>query len=238
MANKRMFSQDIVGSDFFLDMPASTQALYFQLGMHADDRGFVQPKKIMRMLGSSENELQLLAAKRFVIPFEDGVLLIKHWRINNNKIDADRFRETNYTEHLSRVFIKENRAYTLDKIQGEPVRALIVHSSGTQSRVEQNRLKLPAQSAGFTIVKEGEKEKTSPKAANAEYEEGLQWAEERTGHKFINRTKQYAALKKAKLNGITIERQIERWKQLESDPFYQEKGLDWTMVINSFDRKS
>lgn len=139
-ANKRMFSNDIVSSDFFLDMPTSTQALYFQLGMQADDRGFVQPKKIMRMLGSAENEVQLLLAKKFLLSFEDGVVLIKHWRMNNNKIDSDRFKETTYREHLLKVYEKENKGYTLNKDKGKLVCAQNVHSSGTQSRVEESRV--------------------------------------------------------------------------------------------------
>jgi len=138
--NKRMFSNDIVASDFFLDMPLSTQALYFHLGMQADDRGFVQPKKVMRMLGSADNEIQLLISKKFLIPFEDGIVLVKHWRINNNKIDNDRFKETNYTEHLNKVFIKSNKAYTLDKTKGFRICAQNVHELGTQNRVEENRI--------------------------------------------------------------------------------------------------
>ena len=78
-----MFSPDITSSDAFLDMPASTQVLYFHLGMRADDDGFVTPKMVMRLLGSAEDDLKVLIAKRFILPFESGVVVIKHWLIHN-----------------------------------------------------------------------------------------------------------------------------------------------------------
>lgn len=111
MANKRMFSIDIVSSDAFLDMPTSSRELYFQLGMYADDEGFVNPKKILRMINASEDDLKILIAKRFVLPFESGVVVIKHWLIHNT-IRMDRFSTTQYKEEKSRLFIKENKAYT------------------------------------------------------------------------------------------------------------------------------
>lgn len=79
------------------------------------------------------------------------------------------------------------------------------------------------------------KKKSAP--ATKEYERGLRWAEERTGRKFVNRTKQYAALKKAKANGITEAELVRRWRELEGEDFYQKNGLDWQTVVNSFDRK-
>ena len=85
-----MFSADIVNQDNFLDMPIDSQLLYFHLGMLADDEGFVSPKRIMRMIGASEDSLKLLLAKGFVIPFESGVIVIKHWK-QNNYIQKDRF---------------------------------------------------------------------------------------------------------------------------------------------------
>ena len=84
MANRRMFSADVVCTDRFVEMPSSTQALYFQLGMKADDDGFISsPKQITRMVGAAEDDLKLLAAKGFIIPFESGVVVISDWKINN-----------------------------------------------------------------------------------------------------------------------------------------------------------
>lgn len=106
-----MFSPQIVGSDAFLDMPISTQALYFHLGMYADDDGFINPKKIMRMAGASDDDLKILLAKRFALAFEDGIVVIKHWLINN-LIQGDRYRPTIYEENKKLIKIKENRVYT------------------------------------------------------------------------------------------------------------------------------
>lgn len=112
MAQKRMFSMKIVDSDAFLDMPLSTQALYFHLNMRADDDGFVgNPKKIQRLIGTSEDDLKLLIAKRFVLVFENGVIVIKHWRIHNT-IFKDRYNETVYIDEKNSLEIKKNKAYT------------------------------------------------------------------------------------------------------------------------------
>ena len=112
MAEKRMFSLKIVDSDAFLDMPMSAQALYFHLSMRADDDGFVNnPKKIQRFVGASEDDLKLLIIKRFVLAFETGVIVIKHWRMHN-LIRKDRYTPTQYQEELSRLSIKDNGAYT------------------------------------------------------------------------------------------------------------------------------
>ena len=114
MAERRMFAKTIIDSDAFLDMPLSTQALYFHLSMRADDEGFINnPKKIQRMVGASDDDLKLLIAKRFIIPFESGIVVIKHWKIHNY-IQKDRFKETVYKEERGLLSVKDNGAYTLD----------------------------------------------------------------------------------------------------------------------------
>lgn len=113
MAKRRMFSQQITDSDSFLDMPLSAQALYFHLGMSADDDGFVNnPKRIQRIIGANEDDLKLLIAKKFIIAFESGVVVIKHWKINN-AIRSDRYTPTVYTEEKAMLNEKSNKAYTL-----------------------------------------------------------------------------------------------------------------------------
>lgn len=112
MAERRMFAKTIIDSDAFIDMPLSTQALYFHLSMRADDDGFINnPRKIQRMVGGSDDDLKLLAAKRFIIPFDSGVVVIKHWKIHNY-IQRDRYKPTVYSEEKSLLEIKENGAYT------------------------------------------------------------------------------------------------------------------------------
>ena len=113
MAERRMFAKTIIDSDAFLEMPLTTQALYFHLSMRADDDGFVNnPKRIQRMIGASDDDLRLLIAKSFVLTFESGVIVIKHWRINNY-IRNDRYHETVYQEEKALLSMKDNDAYTL-----------------------------------------------------------------------------------------------------------------------------
>jgi hypothetical protein len=112
MAERRMFAKTIIDSDAFLDMPQSTQLLYFHLAMRADDDGFINnPKSIMRNVGCKEDDLKLLAAKKFILPFESGVIVIKHWRIHNY-IQKDRYHGTKYKEELDQLKLDENGAYT------------------------------------------------------------------------------------------------------------------------------
>ena len=114
MAERRMFAKKITESDAFLDMPSSTQMLYFHLSMNADDDGFVNnPKKIQRMCGASDDDFKLLLAKSFVLLFESGVIVIKHWKMHNY-IQVDRYRPTDYVEEKSMLGLKKNKAYTLD----------------------------------------------------------------------------------------------------------------------------
>jgi len=113
MAERRMFAKTIIDSDAFLDMPLSSQALYFHLSMRADDDGFINnPKKIQRMIGGSDDDLKLLIVKNFIIPFESGIVVIKHWKIHNY-IQSDRYKPTVYSEEKKCLEIKKNRAYTL-----------------------------------------------------------------------------------------------------------------------------
>ena len=114
MAKRRMFSLEIVDSDAFLTMPLSTQALYFHLGMHADDDGVVNsPRKIQKSIGAAEDDLKILVAKRFIIPIEEsGIIVIKHWKINNY-IQKDRYSESKYKRELALLGFDENGAYKL-----------------------------------------------------------------------------------------------------------------------------
>ena len=136
MAKKRMFNVDIVGSDAFLDLPHTAQALYFQLGMRADDDGFVgNPKTIQRIAGTKASDLELLVKKRFLLQFPSGVVVIKHWKINN-QIQKDRYTPTVYTEEYQSLYIKDNKAYTetdKDCIQ-------TVSEMDTQISIDKNRL--------------------------------------------------------------------------------------------------
>ena len=113
MAERRMFAKTIIDSDAFIDMPVTARLLYYDFGMRADDDGFVNsPKKIMRMVGASEDDLRSLIGRKFIIPFESGIVVIKHWRIHNY-IQNDRKKATTYKEELAMLTLDENKAYTM-----------------------------------------------------------------------------------------------------------------------------
>ncbi|HFN2700076.1 TPA: replisome organizer [Streptococcus pyogenes] len=134
MADKRMFSLKIVDSDLFLDMPLSSQCLYFHLSMRADDDGFVDnPKKIIKIIGANEDDLKILITKGFVIVFERGIIVITHWKINNY-IRNDRRKETMYITEKQSLTQTENEAYIKLENLGIPndnqVSTICPHSIG------------------------------------------------------------------------------------------------------------
>lgn len=127
MAEKRMFTKAIIDSDAFLEMPLSAQALYFHLNMRADDDGFINnPLRITKYVNASTDDLKILLAKRFIIRFDSGVIVIKHWRMHNT-IRSDRYHPTDYREEMAMLGIKENKSYT-EKDVGEDM-------AGTDSAV-------------------------------------------------------------------------------------------------------
>ena len=131
MANKRMFSLSVVDTDKFLEMPLSSRLLYYELGMRADDDGFVGNwKKILLFTGLKEDDMKVLISKNFIIPFESGVIVIKHWRMNNY-LQNDRIKPTIYTEELAKLTTDKNNVYTLD--------TTCIHSID-KNRLDKNRL--------------------------------------------------------------------------------------------------
>lgn len=135
MAERRMFAKTIIDSDAFLDMPLSTQALYFHLSMRADDDGFINnPKKIQRLLGCSDDDMKILEIKNFLIPFDSGVVVIKHWRIHNY-IRKDRYKETTYEFEKSALSVKNNGAYTIGLPVGQPNVNQLSDKRATQVRL-------------------------------------------------------------------------------------------------------
>ena len=137
MAERRMFAKTIVLSDAFLDMPLSARCLYFTLGMFADDDGFVNsPKGIMRQAGCSEDDMKVLLAKKFLLAFESGVIVIKHWRINNY-LQKDRYVPTKYGDEKAKLTLDENMAYREAKALSE---AMYTQDVYTQDRLGKDRL--------------------------------------------------------------------------------------------------
>lgn len=121
MAERRMFAKTIIDSDAFLDMPVTARLLYYDLAMRADDDGFVNsPKRIMRDVGASQDDLGILILKKFIIPFDSGVVVIKHWRIHNY-IRGDTYHETTYKDEKATLELDENKAYRASTERLRPV---------------------------------------------------------------------------------------------------------------------
>ena len=134
MAERRMFAKTIIDSDAFLDMPISARLLYYDLAMRADDDGFVNsPKKILKMVGATQDDLSILVLRKFIIPFDNGVVVIKHWYIHNY-IRKDTYNETPYKEQKAMLEFDENKSYRLcDDASTE--RLLSVDEPSTQVRL-------------------------------------------------------------------------------------------------------
>lgn len=131
MAERRMFAKTIIDSDAFLDMPVTARLLYYDLSMRADDDGFVNaPKKIMRMVGASQDDLSILALRKFILPFDNGIVVIKHWRIHNY-IRKDTYNETPYLEEKALLELDENKAYRFKDVASR----LPVDDQSTQDRL-------------------------------------------------------------------------------------------------------
>ena len=142
MAERRCFTQKIINSDAFLDMPLSTQALYLHLSMGADDDGFVNnPRRIQRLIGASEDDLKLLIAKRFVLACDDGVIVIKHWRMHNT-LKKDRLKKPQYPEIAARIYIKDNGSYTDDPTEGTI--SLLAHKTYVLEEKKTDTMQLPS----------------------------------------------------------------------------------------------
>ena len=140
MAERRMFAKTIVDSDMFIDMPMSARLLYYDLAMRADDDGFVNsPKKIMKFVGASVDDMNVLIAKQFIIPFESGVVVIKHWRIHNY-IRKDTYKETPYKDEKALLYLDENNGYRLENECPSTNRQRTVNEPSTQDRLGKDRL--------------------------------------------------------------------------------------------------
>ena len=139
MANKRMFSVDVVETDAFLDLPPKTQALYFHLGMRADDDGFVSsPRTIVRTIGCTTSDLKQLEVAGYVISFSSGVLVVTDWKVNNT-LKSDRYRKTMFQNELALLKESTSKRYILSDngIISEPIR----NQNGTQQEPQYSIVK-------------------------------------------------------------------------------------------------
>ena len=170
MAERRMFAKTIIDSDMFIDMPMSARLLYYDLAMRADDDGFVNsPKKIMRFVGASMDDMNVLIAKQFIIPFESGVVVIKHWKIHNY-IQKDRYKATSYQAEKESLTLKNGTYYTDDlpdvsNLDTECIQD--VYSLDTQVRLGKDRLGKDRLELGKDRVRDRDRERQELESAHA-----------------------------------------------------------------------
>ena len=170
MAERRMFAKTIIDSDMFIDMPMSARLLYYDLAMRADDDGFVNsPKKIMRFVGASMDDMNVLIAKQFIIPFESGVVVIKHWKIHNY-IQKDRYKATSYQAEKESLTLKNGTYYTDDlpdvsNLDTECIQD--VYSLDTQDRLGKDRLGKVRLELGKDRVRDRDRERQELESAHA-----------------------------------------------------------------------
>lgn len=218
MAERRMFAKTIVLSDAFLDMPLSTRCLYFTLGMFADDDGFVNnPKSIMRQVGASIDDINLLIAKKFILTFDSGIIVIKHWRIHNY-IQKDRYKETKYLDEKSQILTDENGAYT-QCIQG-------VYKLDTQDRLGKDRLVEDS----IEEVKERKKERKKAKG----YDEILSAVEDDSLRELYLEYIKMRKLIKSPMTDRALTMFINRVNELEPLSIDRQKQMLETAIMNNW----
>lgn len=165
MAERRMFAKTIIDSDAFLEMPISARLLYYDLAMRADDDGFVNaPKKIMKVIGATNDDMNILILRKFIIPFESGVVVIKHWRIHNY-IRKDTYNETAYKEEKALLEFDENKAYKLSS-------QLSVDEPSTQVRLGKDsidKVSIGKESIGKDSIEEPVDGNEDKKQGNSSY---------------------------------------------------------------------
>lgn len=201
-----MFAKTIIDSDAFLDMPLSTQALYFHLSMRADDDGFINnPKKISRMIGCGEDDLKLLIAKKFLLNFESGVVVIKHWLIHNT-LRKDRHTPTNYQDELKQLTQKENGSYKKVDDISIPNRIDVTPTDdgnqlATRRQLDGNQLATQYSIDKYSIDKLSKDTLSgSDEPDRVPYEEITDYLNEKTGSQYRSSTKKTQSLIKARFN--------------------------------------
>ena len=197
MAERRMMSKKITDTDAFLEMPLSTQALYFHFIQNADDDGFVgSPNSIIRKIGANRNDYDLLIAKKFVITFETGICVIKHWRIHNY-IQSDRYTPTTYLQEKSMLLVEENKAYSDTKcIQ-------VGYNMDTQYSIDKNRIE---KNSINDVALTREEESKQPSHDSAKIKEIIAYLNDKLGTRYSTNSKKSTTHISARFNeGYKVE---------------------------------
>ena len=204
MAERRMFAKTIIDSDAFIDMPVTARLLYYDLSMRADDDGFVNsPKKIMRMIGASQDDLAILITKKFLIPFESGVVVIKHWKIHNY-LRNDRYKPTTYQDELSQLELDENKAYRLPVSKMDTNGIPTVSKMDTQVRLGKDRLGKVSKENKYIVG--NSEEKNEKNTEKNQVEEIISYLNSRLGTRYTTKNKSTTEKIRARMKeGHTVE---------------------------------
>ena len=239
MAERRMFAKTIIDSDAFLDMPLSAQALYFHLSMRADDDGFVNnPRKIQRLVGAADDDLKLLIAKCFLITFESGIVVIKHWKIHNY-IQSDRYKPTVYTEEKELLGMKENKAYTIanpgvypsciqDVSKTDTQVRLGKDSKGKDSQVKESKgeSKHAHGEYAHVLLKDSEVEKLNADYGEELTEQAIKYLDEYIEMKGAKYKSHYLAIRKWVIDAVKEHQPKKSKAAAELDDFYN-MAAEW-----------
>ena len=229
MAERRMMSKKIIDTDNFLDMPQSTQCLYFHLLLRADDDGFIQsPKSIMRITGCKDDDLKLLVAKGFVIGFETGVIVIRHWRIHNY-VQSDRYSKSELPE--AKCVELKNKVYEVVEQQINP------DNTCMDTKCIQNGYNLDTQIRIDKIREEENRIETlchvSHDDVDKSHFEIIEYLNLKTGSKFKPTTKPYVQAIRSRLKeGYTvndfktvIDKKCREWQGTKLEKYLTPKTL-------------
>lgn len=233
-----MFSQRITNSARFQQMQLSAQALYFHLGMAADDDGVVEAFTVMRITKAADDDFRVLVAKEFIKPLnEEMVSYLLDWN-EHNLIRQDRIVPSMYRELLVKILPEVE----LTEPKQRADRPLRLGRPGDNQGTAQDRIGKDKEPdiAPLVVVSDSEEENPRPSkekdAFTPHYEEMCAWASKRRGFPFVSKKKQYAALKKARVLGIPPGKMKKRWEELEAEDWRD--GFDWTSVVSSFDKRA
>ena len=228
MAEKRMFTKKISNSDAFIELSSSAQALYFHLNQEADDDGFNnQVQNAMFKAHATIDDLKVLLAKNFIIRFESGVIVIKHWRMHNT-LRKDRYTPTNFQEELSSLGLKDNGAYTLTDSVGCQVVAERLPSgchSIDKYRLEEDSVDIIVDSDESTPRKEKKDTKV--------YAEIIDYLNLKAVTRYKTSSKKTQSLINARLNeGFTlddfktvVDKKVAEWKGTEMEQYLRPETL-------------
>jgi len=211
MAERRMVSKKIIDTDLFLDMPTSSRLLYYDFLLRADDEGFINsPKKITRMIGASEDDFKLLILKKFIIPFESGICVIKDWKIHNY-IRSDRFKETVYIDEKALLELDSRGSYNLKNNNVIPGVIPDVIPD-VIPMVDPGKVRLELGKSKDKIIKD--KEKKEKKKKQTYFDLINNFTDNKLLQQAINDWIEMRALKKAKLTNTALQKTLDKIKTM------------------------